>query len=211
MKCIYIDTETTGLIPGKNEVVQLAYIIEIGGEVKEEGNIFLRPERPDTIEAEALAITGKTREELMTYPIRSEGYRKFVHVLGKYVDKYNKNDKFIWIGQCPDFDKQHIERLFKDLGDNYFGSWFDRRLCDLIALSWFMKMAGIFNPPDLKLTTVASTLGIQFEAHDALADIKTTRAIIMEFMNRISKDPQRGHKGDKGDIKSDIDELVLPL
>ena len=42
-KIFYFDTETTGLDPKRHDIIQLAYIVEINGEVKEEGEFKLQP------------------------------------------------------------------------------------------------------------------------------------------------------------------------
>ena len=72
MKLFFADTETTGLDPIKNEMFQLAFLIELEGKVAEEVNITFRPERWDTVSPEALEITGKTKEELRSYPPKQE-------------------------------------------------------------------------------------------------------------------------------------------
>ena len=38
MRILYVDVETTGLVPGKNDIVQISGLIEINKEVKEEFN-----------------------------------------------------------------------------------------------------------------------------------------------------------------------------
>ena len=46
LKLHYNDTETTGLNPKRNEVVQIASIIDINGIAVEEINIKMRPSDP---------------------------------------------------------------------------------------------------------------------------------------------------------------------
>ncbi|MFH1723262.1 MAG: 3'-5' exonuclease [Elusimicrobiota bacterium] len=177
MKLFFADTETTGLDPAKNELFQLAFLIEIDGKVVDERNIRFRPERPENISSEALEITRKTKEELLSYPPRKKGFRELIATLGKWVGRYDKTDKMIWIGQNPDFDIRFVRALFSDMGDNYFGSWWDPRPADLISLAVASKTRGVFNPPNFKLGSLAAEFGIAFEAHDALADVQVTRRV----------------------------------
>ncbi|PCI36900.1 MAG: hypothetical protein COB53_08120 [Elusimicrobia bacterium] len=177
MKLFFADTETTGLDPIKNEMFQLAFLIEIEGKVAEEVNITFRPERWDTVSPEALEITGKTKEELRSYPPKQEGYKKLMTILGKYVDRYDKTDKMVWIGQNPDFDVRFLRTFFREMGDKFFGSWWDPRPADLISLAVASKTRGVFDPPNFKLGTLAAEFGIEFDAHDAMADVHATRKV----------------------------------
>jgi len=177
MKLFYADTETTGLDPVKNEVFQIAYIVEIDGKLVDEVEIKLRPERPETASPEALKVTGKTLEELSSYPPREEGFKKLIAGLEKHIDRFDRSDKFIWIGQNPDFDVRFVRRLFDEMGDKYYGSWFDPRPADLISLAVACKTKGLIDPPNFKLGSLAECFDIQFEAHDALADVKATREV----------------------------------
>jgi len=177
MKLFYADTETTGLDPINNEMFQLAFLLEIDGNVVEEVNITFRPERWDTVSQEALDITGKTKEELRSYPPKAEGYKKLIAILGKYVDRFDKTDKMIWIGQNPDFDVRFVRTFFKEMNDKFFGSWWDPRPADLISLAVASKTRGVFDPPNFKLGTLAAEFGIEFDAHDAMADVHATRQV----------------------------------
>lgn len=176
-KLFFADTETTGLDPSVHEMFQLAFLIEIDGKVVEEKDIRFRPLRPERITPEALEITRKTKEELLAYPPPAEGFRELTKALRRWVDPYDKTDKFIWIGQNPDFDVRFLRALFDSQGDRYFGSWFDRRPADLISLAVAFKSRGLFSPPDFKLATLAAQFGVRFDAHDALADVRATRDI----------------------------------
>ena len=177
MKLFFADTETTGLDPLRNEAFQLAFIIEVDGKVVCEKNIKMRPAHPETADAKALEVTQKTLEELAAYPLRAQGFRELNATLAKYVDRYDKNDKFVWIGQNPEFDVRFVRALFKEHGDNYFGSWFDSRPADLISLAVASKIKGIIKPENFKLGTLAAEFGIKFDAHDALADVRVTREV----------------------------------
>lgn len=181
MKLFYADTETTGLDPMRNEAFQLAFIIEVDGKIVCEKNIKMRPARPEMADAKALEVTKKTLAELATYPLRAQAFRELTETLAKYVDKYDKADKFVWIGQNPEFDVRFVRAFFKEHNDNYFGSWFDNRPADLISLAVAAKVKGLIKPENFKLATLAAEFGIQFDAHDALADVRVTREVWMRL------------------------------
>lgn len=186
LKVIYVDCETTGLDPAKTELVQLAGIIEINGEVVEEFDLRCRPEKIKNIEAKALACNGLTVAGMRTFPTRLTCYTEFIATLDQYIDRYNKDDKFMWIGQNPNFDVGFVKALFNEFDNKYFGAYFDRRTSDLITLALAMRQRKLFSPINFKLTSMAAALNIEYDAHDALADIRTTREIWKIFLGWIN-------------------------
>lgn len=184
MKVIYPDCETTGLWAGKHEIFQFAAIIEINGIIKEEINLRFRPENWDAISPEALEVTKKTVAELKTYPSRSKSFAELKAVLKKYVSPYDKTDKFQWIGQNPKFDTDFVRALFKAEGDKFFGSWFAYPPLDLITLAAAIKLKGHINPENFKLGTLCKLFGIELDAHDALNDVRATRAAFLHIMKK---------------------------
>lgn len=177
MKIFYADTETTGLDPKTHEAFQLAFIIEVDGKVVCEKNIKLRPAHPERADARALEVTKKTLAELAAYPARAAGFKEFTDTLAKFVDRFDKKDKFVWVGQNPEFDVRFVRALFEEHGDKYYGSWFDSRPADLISLAVACKLKGLINPENFKLATLAAEFKIEFDAHDALADVRVTRDV----------------------------------
>ena len=92
-----------------------------------------------------------------------EVYVKFVNMLSKYVDKFDKKDKFFLVGyNNASFDNHFLKAFFVQNGDHYF-----------------------YEMTDFKQETVARALGIQIDSaklHDASYDIQLTK----EIYNRIS-------------------------
>lgn len=58
MKLAYIDTETTGLRAGWHEMIELAIIIEVGGQIIEQYHWRLRPQNMERANETALKING---------------------------------------------------------------------------------------------------------------------------------------------------------
>ena len=90
------DLETTGVNPGKNGIHQISGEIVIDGVSKEQFDFHVQPNPKAIIEEEALKVAGVTREQVLAYPPMRQVYSEFVAMLGKYVDKYNKKDKFFF-------------------------------------------------------------------------------------------------------------------
>lgn len=189
MKIIYADTETTGLDHKEQEMVQFAFIIEVDKQVVAEENLKMRPARPDKASADALKITGKTIEDLLAYPERRAQYGRILEILGRHIRKFDKGDKLIWVGHNPSFDMRFVRSYFEEHGDVYFGSWFDNRPADTVSLAVAASMRGHFKVADYKLGTLCAHFGIPLEAHDAMNDVRATRALFHTLMGRYMLPP----------------------
>jgi len=184
-KVFYFDVETTGLDPKKQDIIQVAYLIEINGEVKEEGNLELQPFDYASINPKALEISHRTVEDLKTYPQPKEIYLKLGKTFAKYVDKYNKKDKFTPAGYRVEFDLGFLREFWFKNGDKYFGSYFDYHILDPITTLYLLRHKKIIELPDYHLATVCKYFGIPLQAHDALSDIKATREVIQKVLGHI--------------------------
>jgi len=185
MKIFWLDVETTGLDPKRNDIVSLAGIIEIDGKIMEEFQFNIQPFNWDNIDISALKINGFTIEQLKKFMTPREAYIKLTRYLGKYVNKYNRNDKFQFGGYNNDFDIKFMAEFFKKCGDKYFGSWIDYHRLDPQVLLQFLHLKKDIELSNYKLETVAKYFGIPLNAHDALNDIKATREIVYKLIPRI--------------------------
>jgi len=180
MKQFYIDTETTGLIPAFHALVQFSGIIVIDGQEVERVDLLSAPLPGQMISKEALQVTGTTMEQLREYPKPYESYLKLTQTMAKYVDKFNREDKFYFIGYNARFDEDFVREWFKRNKDLYFGSWFYWPAIDVsnVAAIHFMQNGG--RPNSFKLMEVAKALDIEIDqekAHDAMYDIIITKQI----------------------------------
>ena len=172
MKLLFFDLETTGTYPGKHGIHQMSGMIVIDGEIKEKFDFKVRP-NPQA---------GVTRDQILAYPPMGEVYHQFVDgILAKYVDRYNKTDKFFLVGyNNASFDNQFLRGFFLQNGDKYFGSWFWANCMDVMVLATPYLAAKRAEMKDFKQGTVAKALGIPVEdekLHDALYDIEICKAI----------------------------------
>jgi DNA polymerase III subunit epsilon len=184
MKVMYLDTETTGVDPKINDIVQLAAIIEIDGREMETFKMNCHPFDWNAVEDKALEVNRITREDLETFPAPVQMHTALTKVLGKYVNKYDRMDKLTIAGQKADFDAGFLREFFFKNGDQYYGSWFNYRHVDLLAVVRFLRYAGRLKIENDKLTTVAEYFGVALDAHDALEDIRATRELIKILIDR---------------------------
>ena len=94
MKILFFDLETTGTLVNRHGIHQISGKVVINGEVKESFDLRVQPNPQAQIEQAALDVAGVTKEQIMAYPPMEQIYNQFVDMLSKYVDRYNKNDKF---------------------------------------------------------------------------------------------------------------------
>lgn len=186
-KLFFFDLETTGVKYWKNGIHQISGAIVIDGEVKENFNFNVQPFRDCLIEDEALAVANVTKEQIQSYPAMLFVYKDLIEMLSKYVNKYDKTDKFHLVGyNNASFDNQFFRAFFVQNGDNYFGSWFwaDSIDCYVLASNYFKDVRSSF--ADFKQKTVAQRLGIAVDEnrlHDAEYDIELCMDIYYKLSN----------------------------
>lgn len=180
-KILFFDLETTGVKHWKNGIHQISGCIDIDGETKEKFNFKVRPNSKALIEKEALDVAGVTEEQVMAYPDMKEVYKQFISILTKYVDKYNKQDKFFLCGFNNNaFDNAFLRAWFVQNDDNYFGSWFWSNSIDTMVTATHCLMDKRHEMENFKLKTVCKTCGIEVDEsklHDAEYDIHLTRLL----------------------------------
>lgn len=151
------------------------------GDVKEKFDFHVQPNPKAEILDDALAVAGVTREQVLNYPPMGEVYKELVAMLGKYVDQFNKRDKFFLVGyNNASFDNQFLRGFFLQNGDKYFGSWFWSNPIDVMVLATPFLVDQRNQMPNFKQGTVAKTLGIQVDdnkLHDAMYDIEICKSI----------------------------------
>lgn len=181
MKLFFFDLETTGTNPGRHGIHQISGEIMVDGVTREQFDFKVRPNPQAQIEENALKVGGVTKEQILAYPPMYDIYRKLINMLEKYVDKYNKKDKYFLVGfNNASFDNQFLRGFFLQNGDQYFGSWFWSNSFDVMVLATPYLAANRAEMENFKLATVAKALGIEVSEdnlHDASYDIALTKGI----------------------------------
>ena len=188
MKFCHIDTETCGLDAKVNGVIQVAGIIEINSKEVATFDHKVRPHASDVIEPEALKVSGTTMEDVLAYPDPFVVKSKLDALFARYIKKFDKKDKFWFIGYNASFDWNFMQEFYRKAEDKYFGSWFQFPFIDTACLAGIMLIDKRQTLPNFKQSTVAEALGIKFneaDLHDALADVRISKAIFDMFMTRV--------------------------
>lgn len=189
-KIIFIDTETGGVNAEKSALIQLSGIIEVDGTEKEKFNFYIKPFENSEVNEKALEVQGRTLEELGTEKYIDESiiYKKFLEILDKYIDKYDKNDKFIVAGYNVKFDIDILKALFERNNNKFLFSYFNSSMLDPLYSVRLLQVAGML--PVLennKLETWCKYFNIELKAHDSLQDITATKKLIEKLIELIKK------------------------
>lgn len=190
IKIIFIDTETGGVNADKSALIQLSGIIEVDGTEKEKFNFYIKPFENSELNEKALEVQGRTLEELGTEKYIDESiiYKKFLEILDKYIDKYDKNDKFIVAGYNVKFDIDILKALFERNNNKFLFSYFNSSMLDPLYSVRLLQVAGML--PVLennKLETWCKYFNIELKAHDSLQDITATKKLIEKLIELIKK------------------------
>lgn len=189
-KIIFIDTETGGVNPEKAALIQLSGIIRIDKKDVEKFNFYIKPFENSEVTEKALEVQGRTLEELKTdkYVEEKEVYKQFINLLDKYIDKYDRTDKFIVAGYNVRFDVDILKAFFQRHGNNFLFSYLDSSMLDPLYSIRLLQIAEIL--PILennKLETWCKHFGIELKAHDSLEDIEATKKLIGKLISLIRK------------------------
>jgi DNA polymerase-3 subunit epsilon len=180
-KKFFFDLETTGVNFWQNGIHQIAAIIEIDGEIVEELDLKVQPNPRAKIEQTALDVGNVTLDQILEYPDMRDVYQDLLKTLGKYVQKFKKQDKFHLVGfNNRQFDDQFLRAWFKQNNDKYFGSWFWSDSQDVMILASRDLEERRSEMKNFKLMTVAREYGIEVDdekLHDGLYDVRITREI----------------------------------
>ncbi len=180
-KKIYFDCETTGLDKQKNDIIQIAGAIEVNEIIVESFNFRMQPLNWDDISEQAILTHGISREDMKTYSTPKIIYSQLLALFDKYIDKFDRQDRFIVCGYNVRFDIDFLNSFFIKNNNPYLFSYFGD-VKDPFPVIQYLKALGKIDTPDLKLTTICKSMGIEIEnAHDADSDILATIKVIKKI------------------------------
>lgn len=187
MKIFWLDTETTGTDPRRHSIVQLAYIIEINGQVKHKESLLASPQPGCYVDDRALEVHGRTRDEILSYPPPEQMFKNLTSTMKKFVNPYDREDKFFLAGYFVKFDYEMLRKFFWRQGNRYFGSWFYPVLLEVSTLVVLEVLkSGRAGMENFKLSTICDFYKIELtDAHDAASDIEATRKLFLELSKRL--------------------------
>jgi DNA polymerase-3 subunit epsilon len=176
-KIFWFDTETTGVDPFRSCVITLAGLIEINGNVMEEVDLKFAPHEGAYIADKAIQAHGITVEEMNKFPSALKSLSLLKATLSEFVSKFDKNDKFIAAGYNVKFDMDFLRQMFIRHNDKFFGSYFFWPVIDVQFIVARQIALIDLRLPDYKLSTLCKHYEIPIDAHDAMSDIKATKAL----------------------------------
>ena len=181
---LWLDTETTGTDPERHGIVQLAGSIDVNDEERLSFNFKVRPFPEDEICDEAIAVHGITREAMAKLTPPQQVHRELVERFSRFVNRYDKTDKMFFAGYNAQFDLNFMHGWFRKCGDPYFGSWVWWPAIDVSVLAMERLKARRAELKNFKLWTVLEFMNIcpDGELHDALTDIRLTKALYWKIM-----------------------------
>lgn len=193
MKLLFLDTETTGLNPQTAAIHQLAGMVVINGTIKESFNYRIRPHEGAEIKEAALEVSGVNSQMLSLYTSSGTQLAHFTALLSRYVNQYDKTDKFYPVGfNSRAFDEPFLRNWFLVNGNNYYGSFFWQIGFDVMVLAAHHLRHGLPAMPNFRLPTVAAEMGVPVQAnrlHDALYDVELTKAIYDRLQEPVDAAP----------------------
>ncbi len=185
MKTMFFDTETGGTDDKKNGILQLAGEIELSGTTAVTFDYKMKPFPGQIIEDGALEANGFTRPQIEGFADPFDCFIQFTRILNKYVDRFDRSDKFTLVGYNARFDDGFLRKWFEKCNEKYYGAYFHWPAIDvsnMVAVK-YRKVRSHF--PNFKLMTVAKTLKIEVDeskAHDAVYDTAVTKAIYQKCL-----------------------------
>ena len=195
-------------VPLRHGLTQISGCVQVGAEVREYFDLFVRPFAEDLIEAAALEVTGIDRRQLLpadhpehlavpeqVFRNADEVYASLAVMLGRYVDKYDRKDKFQFIGyNAHSFDMPFLRRFWEKNGDRFFGSWFWYPCLDVMLVWAQILQQDRHELPNFKLATVARHCGIDVDEsrlHDSSYDIDLTRELWSRAVEIVARGQNR--------------------
>jgi DNA polymerase III epsilon subunit-like protein len=165
MNLFHIDTETTGSDHKKHEVFNLAFTIEIDGVPYCKMELFMRPEKWDTIDQKALDYSGWTIERLKRLPGAASQIKLFEYVLyhidlRSAIQQKIQNPKLKIVEYGNRFDYRFLESMLSNHGSKLMNvnplRYFDQQSINVLSLAK-KKLPGL---KSYKLKDVARRLGV---------------------------------------------------
>lgn len=183
MNIAWIDVETTGLNSMKNDIIQLGLIVTSDTDEVPlfEKEYRCRPFDPFCYTKEALAVNGRTIEELREWPLPTDVVKSFIDDL----EPFGKPIMFAGYN-CP-FDFRFVNDWMKKAG--YHEHNFDYKMLDVFPLFKAYVRKNHIVLPNAKLPSACAHFNIKLDAHDAMNDIRATIEVYKRIVATIGVDP----------------------
>jgi len=191
----WCDFETGGLDVAIHSPLQFACVAEVDGKIVGEWNVSIR-ELPLVVTDEAMALTGidLAAPGLSFNEFRREYWDRInrwfyggTTAWGEARIRANKNNMPLFCGQNTFFDRPWLQKI---LGSTWDGIYY-HRIDTMVLANTLCDLGLLKKDPDLKLGSLCKNLGVKVDAamHDALVDVKATRACYEKMKELIIHGP----------------------
>ena len=182
-KFLVIDTETTGLDPNKNQIIQLGAIVYNDKDEKENFSLSVSYNGNGTIEPAAFGknktgVSGFMNSCLVVEP----------EAIYKFCDFVLKNPCDYLVGFNVQFDLAFLRAAFERAKVN-FVNFLPYKVIDPFVIAQMLILTGTL-PSTLKtnLSALCKHYDINSDgAHEAMADIRMTYSLMSRMMQQLSK------------------------
>ncbi|MDX9738862.1 MAG: 3'-5' exonuclease [Candidatus Dojkabacteria bacterium] len=187
-KLLFVDTETTGLSKLTNGIIAISLLVDINGALVDQLTLEINPlsyKRPIAISPKALEINGYKEEQFAGFLPAREALTSITALMGKYVNKYDAKDKFIFNAYNSEFDAGFLQELFIDCGSTAYANYLDYRHLDVYALVKYLVHTGAIGTGYRQtLEAACKATGITLsDAHNSLSDVLATRELHHYLVN----------------------------
>ena len=175
----FVDTETSGLVPGRHEVIEIAAILtDIQNQEISRIEHKIKMNHPDRAEAKALEINHYDPQVWMTEAVPFRVFQDWLDRLVPY------GHVAIPVGHHVSFDRAMIdEGYYKPYGKFCPLAY---HFVDTMGFATALRTAGVILSDDDRLENVCRALGISTgEAHRAMNDCEASRKIFEYTLERL--------------------------
>lgn len=176
---LWLDTETTGVNPNKNFLIQLSYINTLDNQIKYDNDLFMRPQYIEKFEIEQSALDKNkiTVEQIKNFELEEKQIKVFLN------DLTTSGNKYYLAGYNVNFDIEFLKAIFarQNLNLHYY---FNYLYLDVMQLVINLKLAGKINPENCKLQTILQYFDLIKDIsilHNAKQDIICTK-LLYDFL-----------------------------
>jgi DNA polymerase-3 subunit epsilon len=186
VKLLFLDIETTGREPDKHGIHQISGLIDIKGVSQVLFDVHPAIYDDQLYDPEALAIGGKTEEQIKAQRSPADVYGYMYNVFQRYVNRYHKKEygeiKYTVVGYNLVFDMGFLDVWFKRNKDEMYFCWFNGPKVDLYPTTCFYQSAGLLPKlKNVKQETVCNHFGITYDAHKSNEDIIALRKLYYTY------------------------------
>lgn len=179
---LVLDTETGGLNPKQNPVLEVAMGIYDSEGIEKESTLFsFRPYLP--MDCKALAINGYLSREISARDVDNEyEIQKLIRWSTQAQTKYQP----ILVGQNLKFDLEFMDSLTEHHGFSGWSKMWNYHTLDTSQIAFVLKEAGMLKVERFNLSVLTKAYGVENKnAHTAMSDVKATAGVFFQMLKQL--------------------------